>query len=86
MIVEFHKRFEKDFKKLHPKLKQKTYLAIEKFKENPFDRQLHNHTLHGNLKNVRAISVTGDLRIVFKEFDNYVTVLLLRVGTHNQVY
>lgn len=34
----------------------------------------------------RAISVMGDMRIIFEEFNDYTLVLMLDVGTHNQVY
>lgn len=34
----------------------------------------------------RSFSVTGDMRIIFEEHENYTMVLMLDVGTHNQVY
>lgn len=86
MQIKFHKNFEKRFKKLPPSLKEKTTSAIEKFTKNPFDQALKNHSLTGKLKGQRAFSVTGNIRVIFEEYDDYVIVLMLDVGTHPQVY
>lgn len=86
MKIRFHKNFEKKFKKLPPELKKKTVSAIEIFMKNPTDPTLRNHQLKGLMKGKRAFSVTGDVRIIFEEIDGYVLVIMLDVGTHNQVY
>lgn len=86
MKIRYHKKFEKRFKKLSPSLKDKTVLAIKKFTKNPFDKTLDNHLLTGRLEGKRAFKVTGDLRIVFEEYDDYVLVVMIDVGTHPQVY
>jgi addiction module RelE/StbE family toxin len=86
MKVLFHKSFSKAYKKLPPKLKSKTDIAIAKFRANPFDATLNNHQLTGKLKGQRAFSVTGNFRVIFEEYDDYVVVLMLDVGTHPQVY
>ena len=86
MKIKYHKKFEKRFKKLSPSLKDKTVSAIRKFIENPFDKTLGNHPLAGKLQGKRAFSVAGNIRIVFEEYDNYVLVIMLDVGSHPQVY
>lgn len=86
MEIKFTKKFEKRMKKLSPKLKQKVILTVEKFSKNPHEKSFRNHELKGNLLGCRAISVTGDVRIVFKEYDDYVLVVMVDVGTHAQVY
>lgn len=60
--------------------------ALVRFKSNPLDAALYNHPLKGAMTGKRAISVTGDVRIIFEEYNNYVLVIMLDVGTHNQVY
>jgi len=85
MKIKYHKKFEKRFKKLSPSLKSKTILAVEKFIKNPSDKTLSNHPLTGKLQGKRAFSVTGDVRVVFEEHDNYVLVVMLDVGGHSQV-
>lgn len=59
---------------------------LRKFERDPFDPILKNHALTGKFLGQRAFSVTGDIRIVFEEYNNYILVLVLDVGTHNQVY
>ena len=86
MKIVFHKNFERNFKKLSPKLREKASLAIEKFSRNPLNPVLKNHALTGKLSGRRAISFGGDARIVFEEFDGYILVIILDIGTHNQVY
>ncbi len=60
--------------------------AIKIFSKNPFDTRLRNHELQGKLQGKRAISVGGNLRIVFEEKNGYIEIIFLKVGTHNQVY
>lgn len=86
MKIKYHKHFEKRFKKLSPSLKENVIAAIEKFTEDPFDKTLKNHQLTGKLKGKRAFSVTGSVRVIFEECDDYVLVIMLDVGTHAQVY
>lgn len=86
MQIQYHRQFEKRFAKLQPQIKQKVTATIQQFSKNPFDPKLRNHALVGRLAGQRAISVMGDMRIIFEEHDNYVLVVMLDVGTHNQVY
>jgi addiction module RelE/StbE family toxin len=86
MQIEFHKSFNKAFAKLTPKQKERVKGAIALFRQNPHHDQLKNHPLHGDQKGRRAIAAGGDLRLTFKEKNNYEYVIFVRVGTHNQVY
>lgn len=86
MHIRRHKRFEKQFKRLSPSIQQKTKIVTREFTENPHTQKLKNHALRGKFQGERAISVTGDVRIVFEEENNYEKVTFLRIGTHNQVY
>ena len=49
------------------------------------ERVLSDHALVGELQGYRAFSITGDIRVVY-QLINETTVLLLDIGTHNQVY
>lgn len=86
MLIKYHKYFERRFIKLQPRFKHKVIATIKCFSKNPHAPQLRNHALAGRLAGQRAISVMGDLRIIFEEHDNYTLVIMLDVGTHNQVY
>lgn len=86
MLVRFHKQFEKQYRKCTPKLQNKILEAVEDFKQNPYELRLRNHPLHGGMQGQRSFSVTGDIRIIFHQENNYQRVTMLDVGTHNQVY
>jgi len=86
MRIDYHKNFGKKYRKLPKKIQQKVDGVIEEFQNNPLSPRLKNHPLKGAMKGRRAISVTGDLRIIFREYDDYILVLMLDVGTHTQVY
>ncbi|MBD3270116.1 type II toxin-antitoxin system mRNA interferase toxin, RelE/StbE family [Candidatus Peregrinibacteria bacterium] len=86
MRIRYHKSFLKSYRKLDVITKGKVKNAIVLFCQNPKDVRLYNHGLKGRLFGKRAIKVTGDVRIIFEEYDDYLEVLFLDVGTHNQVY
>jgi addiction module RelE/StbE family toxin len=86
MIIDFHRKFKKSYKKLDKNMKTKVDLAIHKFRDDPFDKTLKNHALSKKMEGKRAFSVSGNVRIVFEEYDDYVLVIMLDVGTHSQVY
>ena len=48
------------------------------------DPTLHTHPLSGNLKGKYACSLTYELRVVFRLYDNIVH--LLDIGSHDEAY
>ena len=48
------------------------------------DYPLDDHQLTGKLAGKRALSITSDTRLVYKETED--EILFLDIGTHNQVY
>lgn len=86
MKIYRHKKFKKQYQKLPKLVRGKTDFALKKFIKNPFDPTLKNHPLKGHLKPKRAFSVTGNIRVVFEEYDNYAVILMLDVGNHPRVY
>lgn len=67
-------------------LKKKFWDALVLFEENPFDAKLRTHKLTGKLKGFWAISIAYDCRVVFKFIDEEKTVLLINIGSHDEVY
>ena len=67
------------------KLKKKFWEKMDIFLENPFFPQLRTHKLSGKLAGQWAFSVEDDCRIVF-EFFGEARVLLIDVGSHDEVY
>lgn len=55
------------------------------FLKNPYDPILNNHALHGKYMCYRSMSITGNIRIVYKLFDKD-TVLFAEIGTHSKLY
>jgi addiction module RelE/StbE family toxin len=45
---------------------------------------LNDHALTGDLQGRRSLSITGDVRVIYIELED--KIILLDVGTHNQVY
>lgn len=88
MKVELHPNFKKSYKKRilnNPKLVAKTASRLRIFQQNPTSPILNDHQLKGSKNNFRSFSVTGDIRIVYQRVpENH--VILLDIGTHNQVY
>lgn len=74
----------------NPALKQDIEDILRLLQENPFAPQLATHKLKGKLADSWACSVDYDLRIVFdfvksanQQEDD---ILLLEIGTHDEVY
>lgn len=86
MVIEFHKNFDKKYQKLNRSIQEKIDSTLAIFSKDPFNKSLKNHALKDNLKGKRALRVTGNMRIIFEEYGKYIKVVMLDVGTHNQVY
>lgn len=66
------------------KLNRKFEERVTLFINNPRSRLLNGHALQGSKLGLRAFSVTGDVRVVYKQYED--TCVFLDVGSHNQVY
>ncbi|MFZ4558036.1 MAG: type II toxin-antitoxin system YafQ family toxin, partial [Pseudanabaena sp.] len=58
---------------------------LELFKSEPFHPSLKTHSLSGNFAGSWAISINYEQRLMFK-FLSDTKVLLLSLGTHDEVY
>jgi mRNA-degrading endonuclease YafQ of YafQ-DinJ toxin-antitoxin module len=74
----------------HPQLREDIQTTLKLLQEDPFDPRLATHKLKGKLLGSWASSVAYDLRIVFdfvKSADQQEDdILLLEIGTHDEVY
>ncbi|RJQ19897.1 MAG: type II toxin-antitoxin system mRNA interferase toxin, RelE/StbE family [Nitrospiraceae bacterium] len=87
MRLELEKPFLKKSKKLlqkNPSLKTTFERLLNALSDNPFDPALHTHPLTGKLKGKYACSLTYELRVVFRVYDDIVH--LLDIGSHDEVY
>ncbi len=74
--------------KKNPRLAEDIRATLEQLTEDAFHPKLRTHKLKGKLENAWACSAGYDLRIVFKlvEHERSEAVLLMTVGTHEEVY
>ncbi len=88
MKIELHPDFKMSYKKRisdNPRLVLKTAQRINLFQENSDEPLLRDHQLKGGKNNLRAFSITGDIRIIYIKISED-HIILLDIGTHNQVY
>lgn len=78
-------QFVKHFKKrLSLSLQEKFYKKLQLYQENPNNPLLRDHQLSGTKKHLRSFSITGDIRAIYEKQND--GILLIDIGTHNQVY
>lgn len=85
--ILYHKNFIKNYRKrIFPKkeLVEEFQKRLEIFIKDPKNLSLKDHKLLGKKRAFRAFSITGDIRVVYKNVEE--GVLLFDVGSHNQVY
>lgn len=88
MIITRHKLFVKHFKSRilrNKKLVDRFQERLTIFIKNSQDQILKDHQLKGDMRKYRAFWIAGDLRVSYKRI-NRNEVMLMDVGTHNQVY
>ena len=73
-----------------PALRDRVEHALEQLAQDPFHPTLHTHKLKGELAGTWACTVDYDNRILFEFIQNPESgeeeILLLTVGTHDEVY
>ena len=67
-------------------LKQRFWDALDRFVSDPFAHELRTHSLTGKLHGCHAFSVDHDCRVVFMFGKGKGRVLLIDIGTHDEVY
>lgn len=81
------RKFEKNFKSRissNSKVKKQFQARLQLFTEGVRDYPLDDHPLVGTMKGLRAFSIAGDLRVVYRETSEHYE--FLDIGSHNQVY
>lgn len=88
MKIKLHPQFEKSYKKrisFDTKKVKRVAERLKLFEEDPTNPILKDHALIGERSRLRAFSVTGDIRIVYQPVSSD-SVIMLDIGSHNQVY
>lgn len=86
--ILYSRKFLKHFKKRvipDKKLSQQFNLRVKQFSINQKHTFLKDHQLKGSKSHLRSFSITGNVRILYRDLGNN-TVILIDIGTHNQVY
>ncbi len=79
------KREIKFFKK-HPELIDKYAVVLKKLADDPFEPSLGLHKLQGSLEKFHAVRLTYEYRIVLVLIVIDEQIILVDIGTHDDVY
>ncbi len=84
MVIDFHRDFIKDSKRLTTKLKERLTQRLKVFEIDEFDPTLNNHSLRGRYLGYRSINITGDLRAIYKRTGSH--IIFVAIDSHSNLY
>jgi mRNA-degrading endonuclease YafQ of YafQ-DinJ toxin-antitoxin module len=74
------------FTKRHPELKKKVAAILRDLEKDPFQPHLDYHHLGGKQTAIQAVSITDSYRITLTVVITKKEIILLDIGTHDEVY
>ena len=77
-----HQKFVVEFRALTPAIQARAVKAERFFRSNPLHPSLRLHPLKGPLKGSWSLSVTMNVRIIFKRLANG-TIVFYSIGRHD---
>ena len=83
--ASFDRRARK-FLTRHPDLRPRLAETLEKLRADPFEPSLRLHPLTGKLQGMLAVSLTFSYRITLTLQITEHEILLLDIGSHDEVY
>ena len=86
--INLDEGFKRSFKKIiknNPDIKDKFKEKLELLKDDPYTISLKTHILSGKLKDYYAFSVKYKTRVMFEFIDDN-TILLIDIGSHDEIY
>lgn len=86
MDIRRSKSFLKSYSALTSVQKKRVEIATENFVVDRSNPALRDHPLKGKMKGLRSFSAAWDLRVIYREEGGFITIILMDVGSHNQVY
>lgn len=88
MTIRYDPAFLKKLKKTDVKIRKRFKKRIAIFIINPFDQQLHNHSLQREYKGYRSIDITNDWRAIYveKREGDEIIAYFIAIGTHKDLY
>lgn len=85
LSIRYSRKFEKQFKKLSPKLKEQFYIRQFQYECDQRDPILRVHALNGKYQGYFSLDVTGDVRALFEKQGTTIVIFGF-IGTHSQFY
>ena len=79
-------RKAKKFAKRHPELRKKVAALLRDLEKDPFQPHLEYHPLGGRQTGIEAVSITDSYRITLTVVITKKEIMLLDIGTHDEVY
>lgn len=69
-----------------PKVVPRLAAALERLEADPHDPRLRLHRLHGPLAGLWSVRVTYRIRLILTVEEERHEIILLDIGTHDEVY
>ena len=79
-------RSAEKFLERHRDLRQKFASVLRDLERDPFQPHLKFHNLTGKLKGMQVVSITHSYRITLTVLVTEKEIILLHIGSHDQVY
>ncbi len=86
VTTEYFLRRARKFLRKHPDLREPFAQVVDDLKQDPFAPHLAYHHLGGKLKDVQAVSLTDSYRITLTIVIAEKEIILLDIGSHDEVY
>jgi addiction module RelE/StbE family toxin len=86
VTTEYFLRRARKFLRKHPDLRELFARVIDDLKHDPFAPHLVYHSVGGKLKDCQAVGITYDYRIILTIRVSEKEIILLDVGSHDEVY
>lgn len=83
--IKYSKRFQKQYAKLSPKLRDQFKTRQRLWLNDPYNTQLHLHMLTAEYAGLYSINISGDIRALYEKIDDTYVVFGF-IGTHSQLY
>ena len=92
LTIRFSAKFKKDFKKI--KKQPDSGYDEDEFKAiledlqagNPLDEKYLDHPLQGEYKGSRECHLKPDLLLIYEIHDDILELLLMRIGSHSELF
>lgn len=86
IFTESYEKRARKFLKKHPELKSQYKKVLQLLEMNPQHPSLRLHKLSGNLSDLHSISINLSYRITIEFEITETDIVLVNVGSHNEVY